>query len=300
LRAVFVPQILLDPLGVGETIETAEAFVAEWKDRSPLILPGFGPHAPYSVSREGYQRIAALAEAYDVPVHTHLSETDWETHVIHERYGCTPTEMLLESGVLNPRLSVAHGVRLTDRDVSLLLEHGVGLVHNPSSNMKLASGVARITDYLSSGLQIALGTDSNLSNNDLDLFEEMRLAAFLQKLAGSDATALPVQTVLDMATRNGAQLLGLQDQIGSLEVGKQADVILLDLKQPHLWPLIEGRYENIVEQIVYAAHCSDVTDTIVAGKLLMADRELLTLDVEEAYYSVQDATALLMRRAGLQ
>lgn len=300
LRAMFVPQIILEPLGAGETIESAEAFVTEWKGRSPLIVAGFGPHAPYSVPPEGFRRVATLAEAYDVPLHTHLSETQWETETIRARYGCTPAEMLLEAGALNPRLSAAHGVYLSDRDAALLAERGISIVHNPSSNMKLASGVAPVGDYLAAGINVALGTDSNLSNNNLDMFEEMRLAALLQKLSLRDATALPVQTVLDMATRNGARLLGLQDQIGSLEVGKQADMILIDLKQPHLWPLIQGRYENVEEQIVYAASGSDVTHTIVSGEVLMAERNVLTLDLEEADCAVREATAQLLRRAGLQ
>jgi 5-methylthioadenosine/S-adenosylhomocysteine deaminase len=300
LRAIFVPQIMTSPADAGETMEAAEGFVSDWKGRNPRITPGFGPHAPYSVTPGAYEKLALLAERYNVPLHTHLSETRWEVETIRERYGCTSTEMLLRAGALNARLSVAHGVYLTDADVSLLLEHGVGVVYNPSSNMKLASGIARIPDYISAGLVVGLGTDSNLSNNNLDMFEEMRLGALLQKLGRMDATALPVKTVLDMATSFGACLLGMQGQIGSLEVGKQADIILLDLNQPHLWPLIEGRYENIEEQIVYAAGGSDVTHTLVAGQVLMADRRMLTLDVEEAYQGVREATAYLMKRAGLQ
>jgi 5-methylthioadenosine/S-adenosylhomocysteine deaminase len=300
LRAVFTPQIMIDPSDTGESIESAEAFVAEWKERSALITPGFGPHAPYSVPPQAYTRLAGLAERYNVPLHTHLSETLWETGVIRERYACTPAEMLQEAGALSPRLSVAHGVCLTDSDVALLVAHGVSLVYNPGSNMKLASGVARIPDYLAAGLTVALGTDSNLSNNNLDMFEEMRTGAMLQKLERRDATALPVQDMLDMATRSGARLLGLEDQVGSLEVGKQADIILLDLNQPHLWPLIEGRYENIEEQLVYSAGAGDVTHTLVAGRVLMADRQVLTLSLKEAYQSVHEATAFLLRRAGLQ
>ena len=170
LRAIFVPQILISPPDVGETIESAERFVSEWKGRSPLITPGFGPHAPFSLPLEGYVKLAALAEKYDVPLHTHLSETQWEVGVIRERYGCTSTEMLQRAGALSPRLSVAHGVHLTDKDVGLLVEYGVGLVYNPSSNMKLASGIARIPDYLTAGMRVGLGTDSNLSNNNLDMF----------------------------------------------------------------------------------------------------------------------------------
>jgi 5-methylthioadenosine/S-adenosylhomocysteine deaminase len=299
LRGIFVPQIIISPSDVGESIESAERFVSEWKGRSPLITPGFGPHAPYSLPVEGYLELAELAEKYDVPLHSHLSETRWEVDVIKERYGCTSTEMLQRAGALSPRLSVAHGVHLTDGDVDLLVKHGVGLAYNPSSNMKLASGIARIPEYLMAGLMVGLGTDSNLSNNNLDMFEEMRLGAMLQKIGRGDATALPVQSVLDMATRSSASVLGIEQKVGSLEIGKQADIILLDLNQPHFWPTIKGRYENIEEQIVYSANAGDVTHTIVAGKVLMANRKVLTLDFDEAFKAVQVASASLMKQAGL-
>ena len=300
LRGIFVPQIITSSPDAGESIESAEKFVSEWKGRSPLIIPGFGPHAPYSLPLEGYAELAALAEKYDVLMHTHLSETQWEVETIREQYGCTPTEMLHRAGALNSRLSVAHGVHLTENDVSLLVQNGVGLAYNPSSNMKLASGVARIPEYVAAGLVVGLGTDSNLSNNNLDMFEEMRLGAMLQKLGRNDASSMPVQMMLDMATCNGAQILGLESEVGSLEVGKQADIILLDLNQPHLWPLIDGNHQNIEEQIVYSANASDVSHTLVAGKVLMADKQVLTLDAEEAFYAIQQANLSLMKRAGLK
>lgn len=299
LRGIFVPQIMLSPPDVGESIESAEQFVVAWKGHNPLITPGFGPHAPYSLSPEGYTKLAMLAAKYNVPLHTHLSETQWEVEIIRERYGCTSTEMLLRAGALSSRLTVAHGVHLTDSDLSLLVEHGVGLAHNPSSNMKLASGIARVMDYLAAGLVVGLGTDSNLSNNNLDMFEEMRLGAMLQKLGRNDATALPVRTMLDMATRFGARILGLESEIGSLEVGKQADIILLDLNQPHLWPINDGNYQNIEEQIVYSANAGDVSHTLVAGRLLMVDRQVLTLNLDETYQIVKQANLSLMKRAGL-
>jgi 5-methylthioadenosine/S-adenosylhomocysteine deaminase len=299
LRSIFVPQIMISPSDVGESIESAEKFVAEWKGRSPLITPGFGPHAPYSLPPEGYSKIGELAEKYDVPIHTHLSETQWEVGLIREQYGCTATEMLMKAGVLSPRLSVAHGVHLTDKDVQLLVDHGVGLAYNPSSNMKMAAGVARIPEYQAAGLMVGLGTDSNLSNNNLDMFEEMRIGAYLQKLANNDATIMPVQTMLNMATRFSADVLGMEKEIGSLEIGKQADIILVDIDQPHMWPIVEDSRHNVEEQIVYSANASDVTHTIVSGRVLMADRKVLTLDFDEAFSAVQNATSLLMKKAGL-
>ncbi len=298
LRGIFVPQIMISPSDVGESIESSEKFVSDWKGRSPLITPGFGPHAPYSLPPESYSKIGALAEKYDVPIHTHLSETQWEVGLIRDQFGCTSTEMLQRAGVLSPRLSVAHGVYLSDQDVRLLVEHGVGLAYNPSSNTKMAAGIARIPDYLAAGLKVGLGTDSNLSNNNLDMFEEMRIGAFLQKLTRNDATIMPVQTMLDLATRNSASILGLENIAGSLEIGKQADIILIDLDQPHLWPIVEGARQNIEEQIVYSANASDVSHTIVAGKILMSDRKVLTLDMEEAFLRVQEQTAYLLKKLG--
>ncbi len=299
LRGIYVPQIILDPPGAGETIESAEEFVKKWKGVSPLIMPGFGPHAPYSNTIEDYQKVGELAEKFDVPIHTHLSETQWEVGIIRERYGCTATEMLLKAGVLSPRLSVAHGVYLTDSDVDLLVAHGVGLAYNPTSNMKLASGIARIPDYQARGLVVGVGTDSNLSNNNLDMFEEMRLGAMLQKMGRNDPSAMPVRLMLDMATIHAAKVLGLDKEVGSLEVGKQADVILLDLNHPHLWPMVSGIRSNIEEQIVYSANAGDVSHTIVAGKVLMEDGVVLTLDTEEAYEIVNSTNDKFLKRAGL-
>ena len=299
LRAIFAPQIMITPDDVGESIESAERFVSEWKDRHPLITPGFGPHAPYSLPVDEYSKLGELARKYDVPLHTHLSETQWEVELIRERENCTSTEMLDRAGVLEPRLSVAHGIHLTDSDVNLLVQHGVGLVYNPTSNMKLASGVARIPEYIAAGMSVGVGTDSNLSNNNLDMFEEMRVGAMLQKMFRKDPTSLPVQSVLDMATRNAAKVLGMEQKVGSLEVGKQADMILLDLNQPHFWPLVGGKYENIEEQIVYSANAGDVVYTIVAGKILMAERKTLTLNAEDILPVVQEANEAFLHRAGL-
>ncbi|NMC78463.1 MAG: amidohydrolase family protein, partial [Chloroflexi bacterium] len=226
-------------------------------------------------------------------------ETRWEVGVIRERYGCSPTEYLERAGALSPRLSVAHGVQLTPDEIHLLAARGVAVVHNPTSNMKLASGAAPVAELLAAGVTVGLGTDSNLSNNNLDMFEEMRLAALLQKHSRVDATALPCHTIWQMATRGSAQALGLWPAIGSLEVGKQADIILVDLDQPHLWPLIRGKYSNLIEHLVYSASAADVTYTIVAGQVLMAKRQVLTLDVAEARQAVQDATSQLLKRAGL-
>jgi 5-methylthioadenosine/S-adenosylhomocysteine deaminase len=218
---------------------------------------------------------------------------------VAERYGGTPAAHLDRIGVLGPRLSVAHGVHLTPDDILLLCDRDVSIVYNPTSNMKLASGVAPIPDLMAAGVRVGLGTDSNLSNNNLDMFEEMRLGAILQKLKRSDAAALPCLDVLAMATIGGAGALGMADAIGSLEPGKQADIILVDLDQPHLWPLLETGHSNVAEQLVYSASAADVTHTIVAGRVLMAERQALTLEMTETRRAVADATRELLSRAGL-
>ncbi len=300
LRAIYSPQIIETPSGPGESLESNLAFIREWRDRVPnRIFTWFGPHAPYSMTAESLQRIAQLAVEYDVGIHTHLAETLDEVDLFRRTCGKTSVEYLADLGVLSKRLVIAHGVHLTDGDIRLLAEHDVAVAHNPSSNMKLASGVARIPDLLAAGVRVGLGTDSNLSNNNLDMFEEMRLAAMLQKLTRRAADSLPCEQILRMATSGAAACLGLDSQIGSLEIGKRADVIIVDLHAPHLWPRLPAPRSNIIEQLVYSASASDVLTTIVDGRILMQDRRVLTLDQAALEPQVHEAACDLMRRAGL-
>ena len=299
LRAIFSPQIVDDPPGPGETLETNLAFIREWKDRVPgRIFTWFGPHAPYSVRPETYQKIARYADELDVGIHTHLAETLDEVDGFRRRMGQTPVEYLADLGILSNRLVVAHGVHLTDGDIALLARHDVAVAHNPTSNMKLASGVARIPDLLGAGIRVGLGTDSNLSNNNLDMFEEMRTAAMLQKLARRDAGCMPCEKILRLATSDAAACLGMAD-IGSLQAGKRADVIIVDLHAPHMWPVLSGPRSNIVEQLVYSASAADVLTTIVDGKVLMHDRSVLTLEAADIEPLVQEAARDLVRCAGV-
>ncbi len=300
LRAVFCPQIIDEPLGAGETLESNLTFIQDWHDRQPQrIYTWFGPHAPYSVHLETYREISRLAEQYDVRFHTHLSETEDEVRLLRERYGKSPVAVLDEVGVLNRRLSVAHGVHLDGEDIRRLAEGGVAVVYNPSSNMKIASGVAPIPELLAAGVKVGLGTDSNLSNNNLDMFEEMRLGAVLQKLIRKDAAAMPCEQMLRMATIDSAACLGMDDRIGSIEVGKRADLIIVNLHQPHLYPLLPEPDSNVIEQLVYSASAADVATTIVEGKILMHDRQVFTLDEESAEAMVLEAAQDLIQRAGV-
>jgi 5-methylthioadenosine/S-adenosylhomocysteine deaminase len=301
LRAIFSPQVIDEPAGAGETLESNLAFIEAWKDRAPgRIFTWFGPHAPYSVHAETFLAMQDLAEKYDLGIHTHLAETQDEVDQFLSRYGKTPAAYLHDLGLLSPRLLVAHGVHLTDEDIRLLAENDVAVAYNPTSNMKLASGVARVPELLRAGVRVGLGTDSNLSNNNLDMFEEMRLGAILQKLARSDAESLPCELVLRLATNLAADCLGLGEQIGSLEVGKRADLIIVDLHVPHMWPLLPEPRSNVIEQLVYSANAGDVLTTIVDGRVLMQDRQMLTLDPEPVEQMVNQAAQDLVRLAGLE
>ncbi len=301
LRGIFSPQVIDAPAGAGETLESNLAFIREWKDRVPgRILTWFGPHAPYSCTPETLQSMQDLAEKYDVGIHTHLAETEDEVNDFLARYGKTPTAYLNDLGLLSPRLLAAHAIHLTDEDIRLLADHHVATSYNPSSNMKLADGVARVPELLAAGVRVGLGTDSNLSNNNLDMFEEMRIGASLQKLWRKDAEALPCELILRMATNQAADCLGLGQQIGSLEVGKRADIILVNLHVPHMWPILPEPHSNVIEQLVYSAGSGDVLTTIVDGKVLMQDRKVLTIDEEPVEQMVNDAAQDLMRTAGLE
>ena len=298
LRAIFSPQIIESPEGAGETLDSSTRFIEAWQNRMPgRIYTWYGPHAPYSVSADLYREIRARATHYGVGIHTHLAETRSEVEQCQARYGVTPVRWLADLGVLGPDVLAAHCVHLSDDDIRILKEHDVAVAHNPVSNAKLASGTAPILKLMAAGIRVGLGTDSNLSNNRLDMFADMKAAAVLQKLAQGDASALPATLALRLATIESARCLGLADEIGSLEVGKKADLILVDLEPPHLWPLLTGAEGNVVAQLVYAANAADVVTTIVDGRILMLDRQVRTLDEHAARDVVAAAARDLVERA---
>lgn len=300
LRGIFSPQVIDEPAGVGEALADTEALIQAWHGRGAgRIHIWVGLHAPYSCHPESFTQGSELAQKYGVGLHTHLAETRWEVETLQARYGMTPVQCLERWGCLTSRTLAAHCVQVQPEEIDLLQAKGVRIAHNPSSNLKLASGIAPVLQWLRQGIPVGLGTDSILSNNNLDLFEEMRLAVFLQRLASGDGAALPAEQALWMATRGSAACLGLEQEIGSLEVGKKADVILLDLRAPHLWPRLQGSLNNLIAQVVYAAHGSDVSTTICDGKILMHNRQVLTLPEEELRHQVGSQAADLCRRAGL-
>ena len=243
---------------------------------SDLCSPAFAPHAPYTVSDKPLQKIKTLADEMELPIHIHLHETLHEVEQAHEQKGQRPLQRLHELGLVNPSLIAVHMTQLTEEEICLLAESGAHIVHCPESNLKLASGFCPVARCLATGINVALGTDGAASNNDLDMFGEMRTAALLGKAVAGDASAIPAMTALRMATINGAKALGLDNFCGSLSVGKAADVIAVDLNYLETQPLYCP-----VSQIVYAASRQQVTDVWVAGKRLLKRRQLTTINMDD-------------------
>ena len=239
----------------------------------PLVSVVFGPHAPYTVSEPSLTRVATLAAELDLPVHIHLHETAGEVLQAVEANGERPLDTLNRLGLLGPRTQCVHMTDLGEQDIALLAQTGAHVIHCPQSNMKLASGTCPVARLLDAGVNVALGTDSAASNNDLNLFGEMQAAALLAKLHSGDATALPAARALSLATIGGARALGQDDLLGSLEPGKQADLIAVDLSGPETQPLYHP-----LSQLVYACNGSQVTHSWIAGRAVLEDRTPLHID----------------------
>jgi 5-methylthioadenosine/S-adenosylhomocysteine deaminase len=249
-------------------------YLTKWKGDS-LIVPAVAPHAIYTCSEKTLLDSAALARRNHTPILIHLSEALFEVEQSRNRHALSPVAYLGKIGFLGPDVVAAHCIWVDAADVSLLKHYGVGCIHNPSSNMKLASGVMPVVDFLAAGLAIGLATDGAASNNSQDILEEMDTAAKLQKIARMDPRALPAVQVVEMATIGGARALHLDKRIGSLEAGKKADMILVDTNGPHATPMYD-----VYSQLVYALRGSDVKTVIIAGKVVMQDQLMLTLDEE--------------------
>lgn len=272
-----------DPKRRESELRAGEKLVKECQGKAEgRISTMFGPHAPYTCSPECLMKVKELAKKYKVGIHTHVSESQDEIKQITEKYGKRPVEHLDAIGFLGPEVLAAHCVWLTEREIKILKERGVKPVHNPVSNMKIGCGVAPVPEMLAAGIPVALGTDGAASNNALDMFNEMKFAALLNKVHKLDPVAVPAPSALEMATINGAIALGLQDKIGSLEAGKKADIVLVDLKKSHLTPL-----HNVISHLVYSALGCDVDTTIVDGKILMQGRKVLTLDEDKVLERAQ-------------
>jgi 5-methylthioadenosine/S-adenosylhomocysteine deaminase len=255
-----------------EALEAGRLFLARYAGH-PRIVPALAPHSAYLCAPEIIREADQVARSFGAPLLVHLSETRDEQEQVRTRYLKTPTEHFAALGVLRRGFLGAHGCYLSPSDRALLKAAGAGVVHCPESNMKLASGAAPVDAMIKEGLALGLGTDGAASNNDLDMFEEMLAAALLAKQTTGDPTAAPAATVLEMATLGGARALGLEGEIGSLEVGKRADLVVVGLGAPRLHPLYDP-----VSHLVYAAKGADVRDVVVEGRLLMREGHVLTLD----------------------
>jgi 5-methylthioadenosine/S-adenosylhomocysteine deaminase len=263
-------------------------------EKDPLIVPAVAPHALYTNSDETLRAARALANRYRVPLLIHLSETRRENDEIVSKRGMSPVRVLDSIGLFEGRTLAAHGVWLDDADLAILARRGVGIAHCPSSNMKLASGIAPVVKQLKLGIAVGLGPDGPAgSNNDLSMFEEMDLAAKLQKVAAMDPQALPAKEVLAMATIHGARALGLDSSIGSLEAGKLADLILVRAVNAHSQPMYDP-----YSQMVYALKASDVTDVMVNGRLLVRNRTPLTLQPAPILAKAAEYRSRILRSIG--
>jgi 5-methylthioadenosine/S-adenosylhomocysteine deaminase len=291
LRALCAQTVLKFPAPDAASFEDALArardFIARWKGHE-LIVPAVAPHAPYTCTTEILRSCAELAVEFDVPLHTHLAETTFEVEQSRREHGMPVVPWVKKHRVFDARVLAAHCVHVDEGEIRTLTDHGAGIAHNPTSNLKLGSGVAPVVKMLDLGASVGIGTDGAASNNDLDMFEEMRLAALLAKGTGGDPTALPARQALAMATRIGAKALHCDALTGSLEAGKRADLIVVDLEQTHNLPRFERDPNSIYARLVYAAKASDVVDVMCNGRWLMRDRQLRTLDEDELRANAAD------------
>ncbi|NSW54333.1 MAG: amidohydrolase family protein [Anaerolineae bacterium] len=281
MRAVLGESVLKfpspDARSYEEGLANAEAMIRQWKGHE-LIVPAVAPHAPYTCTDEILNECAQLAAKYDVPLHTHLSETAQEVENMRKDKGMPVIPYVKKQDLFMAKVIAAHCVHIDDGEIHTLKHHKAGVAHNPSSNMKLSSGAAPVHRMLEIGVDVGIGTDGTGSNNDLDMFDEIRLASFLSKLTTMDPTSLPARTALLMGTRMGAKVIGLDKITGSIETGKAADMILVELDTLHNMPRFAHNQDNIYAQLIYAAKSSDVTDVMINGAFVMRDHQLLTLD----------------------
>jgi 5-methylthioadenosine/S-adenosylhomocysteine deaminase len=264
-----------------EGLAYTEELIKNWKG-DPLIQIAVAPHAPYTCNTDTLKKAKALADKHNVGFHLHLSETENELKESMKKHGLTPVEYLDNLGLLEGNVFAVHCVHLTKNDKEIFQKKKVGVSYNAQSNMKLGSGVAPMDELMRKGILIGIGTDGAASNNTLNMFEEMDAGAKLQKVFTKDPTVFNAKTVVEMATMNGARLLGLEKSCGSLEKGKQADIILIDMNQAHLVPFYDA-----CSHIVYAMNGSEVDTVIVNGKILMQGRVLTTIDEVAVLYEVK-------------
>ena len=287
ISATVIDQRSPDAESADDSLEKGAGFIERWKGRNPRITPIFGPHANYTLDAAQLRETREAALELGVPVSIHLSESPYEVQYSKDTYGKTSIEMLDGIGFFEGPTIAAHVVWPTDDEIPILRDRKVGVIHNPTSNMKIASGVSPVTKMLAAGVRVGLGTDGAASNNDLDMWEEMRLAALLQKVDQMDPEALPAAAVLRMATIGGATAIGLGESVGSLEAGKRADLIQVEFDDVHHVPTFD-----VLSHLVYVTDEQDVAAVVVDGAILVQDGEFLTIDTRRV---ATEAKALAAR-----
>jgi 5-methylthioadenosine/S-adenosylhomocysteine deaminase len=275
ISATVIDQRSPDAENASDSINKGIGFIERWKAKNSRITPIFGPHANYTLNADQLKAVRAAAIEHGVGISIHMSESPFELQYSKDAFGMTSVEFYNSIGFFDGPTIAAHMVWPTDVEIPILAERQVGVIHNPTSNMKIASGIAPVAEMLQAGVRVGLGTDGAASNNDLDMWEEMRLASFLQKVDRMDPTVLSAPTVLNMATHGGAVAIGLGDVIGSLEIGKRADIIQVAFDDVHHVPTYD-----VVSHLVYVTDEQDVSTVVVDGKVLMRDREMLTIDTD--------------------
>jgi 5-methylthioadenosine/S-adenosylhomocysteine deaminase len=286
ISATVIDQRSPDAEDAGDSLSKGSGFIERWLGKNDRITPILGPHANYTLNAEQLKATREVAMEHGVPISIHMSESPFEVQFSKDTYGMTSIELFESIGFFAGPTIAAHVVWPTDAEIPILAKRKVGVIHNPTSNMKIASGVAPIADMLDAGVRVGLGTDGAASNNDLDMWEEMRLAAFLQKVEQMNPEALPAETVLRMATSGGAMAIGLGDTIGSLEPGKRADLIQVAFEDVHHIPTYD-----VVSHLVYVNDEQDVASVVVDGAVLMKEREMLTIDTGRVARQAKDLAA---------
>lgn len=291
LRAVCCQTILKfpspDAASFEESLAASEEMIKKWVDH-PLIVPAVAPHAPYTATVDILGSATALAQKYDVPLHIHIAETAQEVEDSLKDFDMPVVPYIEQFDVFKAKVIAAHCVHIDEREMHTLQRYGVGVAHNPTSNLKLSSGIAPISTMLKHGINVGIGTDGVSSNNDLDMFEELRLAALLAKGSSGDPTVVPARTAINMATHMGAKSIHLDHLVGSLEAGKRADLILVDIDTLHNSPHFRHDEDAVYAQLVYAAKSTDVTDLMVNGRWLMRSRDLLTIELDQLTVRAQE------------
>lgn len=287
VSATVIDQRSPDAESAADSIQKGIEFIGRWKNKNSRITPIFGPHSNYTLNAEQLQAVRAAATEYGVGISIHMSESPFELQYSKDTFGKTSVEFYESIGFLDGPTIAAHMIWPTAVEIPILVERKIGVIHNPTSNMKIASGISPIVEMLQAGVHIGLGTDGAASNNDLDMWEEMRLAALLQKVDRMNPTVMPASTVLGMATSGGAIAIGLGDAVGSIEVGKRADIIQVAFDDVHHVPTYD-----VISHLVYVTDEQDVASVVVDGKVLMRNGQILTIDTERV---TAEAKALALK-----